>query len=179
MVPALGIDKAAQIFYRALTNYLNSNATFQDARDATAQAATELYGAEATAAVHAAWTAVGVPGGPNGDGGGGGGGGGETCSGTPFKGNLSGSGKEEFQPSGSYYSTSKSGAHTGCLAGPAGTDFDLYLYKWNGSAWAKVAKSEGPTNNESINYQGTAGYYTWQVVSASGAGDYTVTLKAP
>ncbi|MCY0992458.1 M4 family metallopeptidase [Nannocystis sp. ILAH1] len=178
VVPALGIDKAAQIFYRALTNYLNSNATFQDARDATAQAASELYDAEAVAAVHAAWTAVGVPGGPNGDGGGGDGGG-QTCSGTPFKGNLSGSGKEQFQPSGSYYSTSKSGAHTGCLAGPAGADFDLYLYKWNGSAWAKVAKSEGPTNNESINYQGTAGYYTWQVVSASGAGDYTVTLKAP
>ncbi|PCC66423.1 Zn-dependent metalloprotease [Nannocystis exedens] len=177
VVPALGIDKAAQIFYRALTNYLNSNATFQDARNATAQAAAELYGADAATAVHAAWTAVGVPGAPNG--GGEGDGGEQTCSGTPFTGNLSGSGEEQFQPNGSYYAAKSSGTHTGCLVGPAGADFDLYLYKWNGSAWAKVAKSEGPTNSESVSYQGTAGYYTWQVVSASGAGDYTVTLKAP
>lgn len=175
-VPALGIDKAGQIFYRALTNYLNSNATFQDARNATAQAATELYGADEVAAVHAAWTAVGVPGAPNG---GGGGGGGQDCSGTPFAGNLSGTGEEQFQPNGSYYSTTKTGAHTGCLAGADAANFDLYLYKWNGSAWAKVAKSEGPTSEESIKYNGAAGYYTWQVVSVSGAGDYSLTLKAP
>ncbi|WAS98301.1 M4 family metallopeptidase [Nannocystis punicea] len=180
-VPALGIDKAAQIFYRALTNYLNSNATFQDARNATAQAATELYGADAATAAHAAWSAVGVPGAPNGGGGGdgGNGGGGESCSGTPFTGSLDDTGAEEFQPNGSYYSAKGSGTHTGCLVGPDGADFDLYLYKWNGSKWAKVAKSEGPTNSESVSYQGTAGHYTWQVVSAKGAGDYTLTLKAP
>jgi len=177
-VPALGIDKATQIFYRALTNYLDSNATFQDARNATAQAATDLYGAEAATAVHTAWTAVGVPGAPSG-GGDGGGGDGQSCSGTPFSGNLTGKGDKKREPNDSYYSSDKSGTHTGCLTGPAGTDFDLYLYKWNGSIWAKVAKSEGPTSSESVSYEGGAGYYSWQVVSSSGKGDYTLKLAAP
>jgi Zn-dependent metalloprotease len=70
VVPALGVDRASAIYYRALTTYLASDASFQDARNATAQAATDLYGAEAAAAVHAAWTAVGVPGAPDGGGGG-------------------------------------------------------------------------------------------------------------
>ncbi|MBZ5709073.1 M4 family metallopeptidase [Nannocystis pusilla] len=182
-VPALGMEKAAQIFYRALTNYLDSNAKFQDARNATAQAATDLYGAEAATAVHAAWTAVGVPGAPaggGGDGGGDGGGGdGGSCSGTPFSGSLSATGDSKQEPNGTYYSSKSSGTHTGCLTGPDGVDFDLYLYKWNGSKWVKVAKSEGPTNKESISYEGGAGHYTWEVVSAKGKGGYELKLAAP
>ncbi len=79
VVPALGIDKSAAIYYRALTSYLAEDAGFQDARNGTAQAATELYGADAAAAVHAAWTAVGVPGAPADAGGGG------ACVGTPTR----------------------------------------------------------------------------------------------
>lgn len=63
-VPALGIDKASKIFYRANNNYLTRNSSFQAARAATAQAATDLYGADAANAVHLAWNAVGVPGAP-------------------------------------------------------------------------------------------------------------------
>lgn len=176
-VPALGVDKAGQIFYRALENYLEPNAKFQDARNATAQAATELYGADAATAVHAAWTAVGVPGAPNG--GGDEDGGGPACSGSPFSGTLSGKGASQFQPQGSYYYSSGSGAHTACLTGPAKTDFDLYLNKWNGSGWSQVAKSEGKGSSESVDYDGTAGYYTWQVVSSGGKGNYTLTLTTP
>jgi vibriolysin len=174
-VPALGADKAGQIFYRALANYMNSNATFQDARNATAQAATELFGADAATATHAAWTAVGVPGAPNGGGGGNGG----SCTGTPYNGNLASAGAQQYQPGGSYYYSAGSGTHSGCLTGPQGTDFDLYLQKWNGSSWTQVAKSEGETSTESISYNGTAGYYTWQVVAYSGKGNYTLTLKVP
>ena len=75
-VPALSstlttsMDMAAKVWYRALTVYMTSSTTFQGARNATAQAATDLYGATASAAVHKAWDAVGVPGTPGGGGGG-------------------------------------------------------------------------------------------------------------
>jgi Zn-dependent metalloprotease len=174
VVPALGVDKAAAIFYRALTTYLSSNSSFQDARNATAQAATELYGATAATATHAAWTAVGVPGAPAGDGGGGGGGG---CVGTPYQGSLGGTGASQWQPNNTYYSTNGTAKHSGCLTGPVGTDFDLELFKWNGGGWVQVAKSDGPTNQEAVAYSGTAGYYTWRVSSAAGAGAYSMTLQ--
>lgn len=171
VVPALGIDKGAAIYYRALTEYLSSNATFQDARNATAQAATELYGADAAAAVHAAWTAVGVPGAPVQGGGGGG-----ACVGTPYQGSLA-VGATQVQPNGNYYSTAAAAKHSGCLVSGNGTDFDLALIKWNGSGWVQVAKSDGPTNLENVAYSGTAGYYAWRVSSASGSGAYTLSVQ--
>jgi vibriolysin len=58
--PVTSIEMGAAIFYRANTVYLTPGSTFGDARAATAQAATDLYGATAAAAVNAAWTAVGV-----------------------------------------------------------------------------------------------------------------------
>jgi Zn-dependent metalloprotease len=61
-VRAIGRAGAEAIFYRALTVYLFPSATFQDARIACINAATDLYGAnssEARAAAQA-WTAVGV-----------------------------------------------------------------------------------------------------------------------
>lgn len=63
VVPAIGMAQAETIFYRANRDYLTSSSNFQAARNATAQAATALYGATAEAAVQKAWDAVGVPGG--------------------------------------------------------------------------------------------------------------------
>jgi len=57
----IGRDKAAKIWYRALTTKFTSSTTYAGARTGTIAAANELYGtgsAEATA-VAAAWTAVG------------------------------------------------------------------------------------------------------------------------
>ncbi|RKH10657.1 bacillolysin [Corallococcus sp. CA053C] len=54
------IMKGAAIFYRANTVYLTPGSTFSDARGATVQAATDLYGSAAAASVNEAWTAVGV-----------------------------------------------------------------------------------------------------------------------
>ncbi len=85
-VSGIGITKARAIAYRALANYMTSNTTFQGARDATTQAANDLYGSTEASAVNAAWDAVGVPGG----GGGGGGGGSTLQNGVPLSG-LSGS----------------------------------------------------------------------------------------
>ncbi|MBX5481666.1 MAG: M4 family metallopeptidase [Myxococcaceae bacterium] len=69
-VPAIGFEKATRIFYRALTTYMTSSTNFAGARTATTQAAEDLYDAATAAAVDAAWTAVGVPGGSSGGGGG-------------------------------------------------------------------------------------------------------------
>jgi len=77
------------------------------------------------------------------------------------------------------YIQTGSGTFSIQLSGPAGTDFDLYLYKYSGSAWTKVASSEGRASTEAINYAGTAGYYYVQVKSYAGSGNYSVTYLFP
>ena len=56
------IERMERIFYRAFTLLMGPNSRFSDARRATLQAATDLYGAGSTerAQVEFAWTAVGV-----------------------------------------------------------------------------------------------------------------------
>ena len=43
--PAVGLDKAGEVYYRALTLYLNRNSKFIDCRLAVVQAATDVFGA--------------------------------------------------------------------------------------------------------------------------------------
>lgn len=64
-VPGIGlgnIEKMERIFYRAFTELIPQNARFSDARRATLQAATDIYGGGSNerAQVELAWTAVGV-----------------------------------------------------------------------------------------------------------------------
>ena len=59
-VPAIGLLKSEQIFYRALTTYMNPSSNFSAARSATAQSALDLYGPAEKTAVETAWCAVGV-----------------------------------------------------------------------------------------------------------------------
>lgn len=96
-----------------------------------------------------------------------------------YTGTLSGSGASAYQPNGSYYYSSKSGTHQGWLQGPSGTDFDLYLQKWNGRSWSIVKRSEGTTSTEYISYSGTSGYYRWRIYSYSGSGTYQFWMKRP
>jgi subtilisin family serine protease len=96
-----------------------------------------------------------------------------------YTGSLSGTGAAAVQPNGTYYQSTASGAHTGALTGPATADFDLFLYKWNGSAWAIVASAESATSTENISYSGTAGYYYWRILSYSGSGSYTLVTTRP
>jgi PKD repeat protein len=100
------------------------------------------------------------------------------CGGTTFTGSIGTQGGTQIQPNGTWYQ-SAAGTHVGCLNGPAGTDFDLYLDRWTGSAWAQVAASEGPTAVEKIIFQGTAGFYRWRIVAFSGTGAYTFALQRP
>jgi subtilisin family serine protease len=110
---------------------------------------------------------------------GGGGGGTAPCTGcTQYTGTVA-SGGSSYQPNNTYYQSTVSGTHQGWLQGPTGTDFDLYLYKWNGSSWVVVASGTTSSNNETVSYSGTAGYYEWEVRSYSGSGTYNLWLKHP
>ena len=61
-VTGIGADKAAKIWYKALTAYMTSGTTFSGARTATINAANAIYGANSaeSTAVGKSWTAVGV-----------------------------------------------------------------------------------------------------------------------
>ena len=61
-IQSIGKEKAEQIYYLALTQYLTSNAEFSDAKIALKQAADELYGhnSNESQSVAQAWTKVGV-----------------------------------------------------------------------------------------------------------------------
>ena len=102
-----------------------------------------------------------------------------TC-GTTYTGSLSGARAVQYKPTSSGYTVTTSRVHRACLTGPAGTDFDLRLYKLNSSSqWVQVANSLGATSVEEINYSGTAGTYRWRVESWSGSGSYTLQTTAP
>jgi subtilisin family serine protease len=103
------------------------------------------------------------------------------CTGcTLYTGSLTGTGDSEDEPNGTYYQSTVSGTHRGWLRGPtSGADFDLYLYKWNGSSWVIVARGETSTSSEDVTYNGTAGYYIWSVESYSGSGSYNFWMSKP
>ncbi len=104
-----------------------------------------------------------------------------TCSGytSTYTGSLSGTGASQAQPNGTYYYSGVSGYQKGKLIGPTSADFDLYLYKWNGTSWVTVASSASSTSNETISYYGSSGYYYWEIYSYSGSGSYTFCLSHP
>ncbi|WP_406311622.1 S1 family peptidase [Streptosporangium sp. NBC_01639] len=89
------------------------------------------------------------------------------------------SGQSGYQPGSRYYQSTARGLHSGCLDGPDGTDFDLYLQRWDGRSWATVATSDSPGPDEKITYTGTAGYYRYRVTAFSGSGAYSLAYNAP
>lgn len=97
---------------------------------------------------------------------------------TAYTGSIT-AGSDVYEPNGTYYQTTVTGTNSGILTGPAGKDFDLYLYKYTGSAWHVVASSTGTTANETINYSGTAGYYEWDIYAYSGSGTFQLCIKHP
>ena len=89
------------------------------------------------------------------------------------------SGQNAYQPDGSYYRTTATGTHTACLDAPDGTDFDLYLQRWNGLSWSTVAQGITPGPDETITYTGGAGYYRYRIHAYSGSGPYTLGFSRP
>jgi hypothetical protein len=104
-------------------------------------------------------------------------GGGACSSSESFSGALTGTGTSSVEPGGTHY-FSASGTHTGCLAGPAATDFDLYLQVWN-SGWNTVASGTSNASAENVTYSGPAGNYRWVVHAYSGSGAYEFGLDRP
>ncbi|ARU59742.1 hypothetical protein CBW65_00785 [Tumebacillus avium] len=173
-------DNAGKVWYRALTQYLTSNSQFIDAKNATVQAATDLFGASSAevTAVNNAWNSVGV-GAPNtGDayepndsrtaayG--------PITSGTVYNGKLTTTADQDWFK----FNTGATGTIAVTLTNLPG-DYDLYLYN---SAGTEVAKSwNSGTSNESISYNSTAsGTYYVKVVGYNGAMSNSVAyaLKA-
>jgi aqualysin 1 len=104
------------------------------------------------------------------------------CSSLPetATGSLNGAGDLDYHPApDGYFYSSVSGTHAGCLDGPSGVDFDLYLEKWNGSSWLVVAQGISSGPDEQISYSGTSGYYSWRVESYTGSGSYTFGFDRP
>ena len=97
---------------------------------------------------------------------------------TSYTGSIS-QGSDVYEPNNTYYQTTVSGVNSGILSGPAGKDYDLYLYKWTSSGWRVVASSTGPTDSETINYNGSSGYYEWDIYAYSGSGTFQFCLKHP
>ena len=75
--------------------------------------------------------------------------------------------------------SSGAGTITGCLDGPSGVDFDLYLQKLSGSTWSNVAQGITSAPDENVSYNGTSGTYRWRVTSYSGSGSYTGGYSTP
>lgn len=98
---------------------------------------------------------------------------------TEHNGTLSGAGASAFLPSRTGYITSVSGLHSGRLTGPSNADFDLRLYRRSSGSWRIVARSEGPTSTESIDFNGSSGKYRWRVRSFSGSGQFTLCQRHP
>jgi LasA protease len=106
----------------------------------------------------------------------------DPCSGTgceQFTGSFGTTGQMNIHPSGGWF-WHGGGTLQGWLQGPAGTNFDLVLGRYNGNTgqWDKFASSEGETSQESLSFNASAGYYRWRINRLAGAGSYTLwTLR--
>jgi vibriolysin len=170
-VPALGIEKAGQIWYRANTTYLGPSSGFASLRTALRQSATDLYGADAAAATDASLDAVGVPGGapppppPT----------------VVLTNGQSVGGQGASQGSSLFYTIDLPAGATGIRVTTTGGSGDADLYGKigsapNGSADATF-KSEGTTTAESITVpNGTSGKLFLQLFAFSTFSG--VTIKA-
>ncbi|MGY4645102.1 S1 family peptidase [Cellulomonas sp. URHB0016] len=87
--------------------------------------------------------------------------------------------QQAVQPTGSYVTVNASGTIRVCLDGPSGTDFDLYLQRWNGSSWVSVASATSASADETLSYNGTAGQYRYTVYAYAGSGAYTLGATTP
>ena len=97
---------------------------------------------------------------------------------TETNGSLSATGVSFYVPNTSGYSAI-AGLHSARLTGPSNADFDLYLQRRGSFFWSTVARSEGVTSTESIDFNGTSGTYRWRVYSFSGSGTFRLCTRRP
>jgi len=99
------------------------------------------------------------------------------CSEVTKSGSLT-SGGSSYQPSTTGF-TAAAGTIKGCLDGPTGTDFDLYLQKLSGSTWSNVGQGITSGPDETVTYTAAAGTYRWRVHAYSGSGSWTLGYDVP
>jgi Zn-dependent metalloprotease len=160
-VTAQGIGVAERIFYRALTVYATSTTNFRQMRDHTLRAADDLYGVNSsqTISMKNAWTAVG----------------------NFWYQRISSLSAGTSWTQLSSWSNNTSGWITGQLFGPAGSNFDLFLEKYNSSTatWSVVASRTTASPNEILEYSSAPGEYRWRVQATSGSGSYSLYWNQP
>ena len=95
---------------------------------------------------------------------------------TAYPGELTAKGALAAHPGDAGFTLTAATLLDGTLAGPAASNFDLYLQRKNGSAWVIVAQSAtAGTSAESISFNGATGStYRWGVRATSAAGAYTM-----
>ena len=97
---------------------------------------------------------------------------------TSYTGSVS-SGNYDYQPNENYY-YANAGNESAQTTSPSGTNFDLYLFKWNNFwGWIEVAASQNSGTTQSISYPGRAGYYIWVIYANVGGGNYSFCLSQP
>jgi len=97
-----------------------------------------------------------------------------------WNGYLTGTGASDYQPDGSWWYQSNAGYIQAWMSGTSGTDPDLYLERWNGSAWVSVAGSASITPNERIVYNAPgASYYRLRAYAYNGLGSFDVWSNHP
>ena len=77
------------------------------------------------------------------------------------------------------YRSVRPGVHEARLIGPAGTDFDLALERWDGSVWQSVATSDTREPSAELAHLGGVGRYRWVVSSESGHGNFRLIFRGP
>jgi len=93
---------------------------------------------------------------------------------------LTRAGASSYQPDGSYWYQANPGYIQGWLSGTTGTNPNLYLQRWNGTAWVSVAGSASTTPRERIVYNGAGNsYYRFRVHAYRGVGSYDIWGNHP
>ncbi len=99
----------------------------------------------------------------------------ECAAGTPHRGSLNHTGDYyKVVPDGEVF-YAEAGVRRGCLSGPAGTNFDLWLFRWDADQekWKYAAGGDNGGSNERLAFAGPSAYYAWIAYSKDGAGTYT------
>lgn len=158
-VSSIGMTAAEKIFYRALAVYADSGTNFREMRDHTRQAAADLYGTNSTqhTAVFNAWAAVG----------------------NHWWQDSATMATGDTIITSTYTSSSSSNYHTGHLDGPSGSNFSLYLERWDGTTWQIAASDVSSGSDEILAYKGATGMYRWRVYALAGSGTFTLHSNRP
>lgn len=97
---------------------------------------------------------------------------------TLYTGTIATEGQAALQPA-QPFTLQAAGQLRGWLEGPRGSDFDLFLLRWNGTSWATVAQSTNAASSETITFNASAGQYQWRIVAYRRTGAYQFWMQRP